>query len=63
MFSNLKLNFLLLKDCKKAVINTSEEYTSQKFRLKNKEEIKNYFFKKIEQNELISNKHKNVLQF
>ena len=37
-----------------------EENISQKFRLKNVEETRNYFFEEIEQNELMSNKHKNV---
>ena len=41
----------------------SEEHVSQKFRFKNKEEIKNYFIKKIEQNELISDKHKKFYSF
>ena len=34
------------------------ESTSQKFRLKNMEEIKKYSIKEIDQNELISKKHK-----
>ena len=33
---------------------------SQKFRLKNIDETKNYFLEEIKQNELISRKHKNV---
>ena len=38
-----------------------EENISQEFRLKNIDEIRNYFLeKKIEQNELKSRKHKNV---
>ena len=37
------------------------ESTSQKFRLKNMEEIKKYSIKEIDQNELISKKHKKVL--
>ena len=35
-----------------------EENISQEFRLENIEETKNYFIKEIEQNELISKKHK-----
>ena len=37
-----------------------EENISQEFRLKNKEEIKNYFIKKIDQNELMRKKHKKI---
>ena len=37
-----------------------EENISQKFRLKNIDEIRNYFFEEIEQNELMSRKHKKV---
>ena len=33
---------------------------SQKFRLKNIDETRNYFLKEIEQNELMSKKHKKV---
>ena len=36
----------------------AEENISQEFRLKNMEEAKNYFIKEIDQNKLISNKHK-----
>ena len=35
-----------------------EENISQEFRVKNTEETKNYFIEKIEQNELLHNKHK-----
>ena len=38
----------------------TEENISQEFRLKNIEEIKNYFIKEICQNELMSNKHRKV---
>ena len=38
----------------------SKENRSQEFRLKNIDEIRNYFVEEIEQNELMSNKHKNV---
>ena len=38
----------------------SEENTSQEFRLKKVAEIKNYLFIVINQNELISKKHKKV---
>ena len=38
----------------------AEEKISQEFRLKNLNETKNYFVEDIEQNELISTKHKNV---
>ena len=37
-----------------------EENISQEFRLKNLEVIKNYFIKEIDQNELISKKHKRL---
>ena len=37
-----------------------EENISQEFRLKNIDEIKNYFLEEIEQNELMSRKHKKV---
>ena len=37
-----------------------EEKISQKFRLKNIEKFKNYFIKKIDQNELMNQKHKKV---
>ena len=40
------------------MINISDENVSQEFRLKDVEEIKNYFIKEIEQNEWMSNKHK-----
>ena len=40
----------------------TEEKISQGFRLKNIKEIKNYFIKEIDQNELMSNKHKKVLR-
>ena len=35
-----------------------EENVSQEFRLKNIEKTRNYFVEKIEQNELMSNKHR-----
>ena len=38
----------------------AEENISQEFRLKNIHEKRNYFLKEIEQNELISKKHKKV---
>ena len=38
----------------------AEENISQKFRLKNINETKSFFIKEIEQNELMSKKHKNV---
>ena len=37
-----------------------EESISQEFRLKNIDETRNYFFEEIEQNKLMSKKHKNV---
>ena len=37
-----------------------EENTNQEFRLKNMDKTRNYFLKEIEQNELISRKHKKV---
>ena len=38
----------------------AEEDISQKFRLKNIEETRNYFIKEIHQNELMSKTHKKV---
>ena len=38
----------------------TKENLSQQFRLKNVEETRNYFVEEIEQNELMSNKHKRV---
>ena len=38
----------------------AEEHINQTFRLKIKEEIKNYFIKEIDQNELMITKYKNV---
>ena len=37
-----------------------EENISQEFRLENIDETKNYFLEEIEQNELMSKKHKKV---
>ena len=37
-----------------------EKNISQKFRLKNKDETRNNFLEEIEQNELMSRKHKKV---
>ena len=37
-----------------------EENISKEFRLNNIEEIKNYFIKEINQNEIMSKKHKKV---
>ena len=37
-----------------------EENISQEYRLKNVDETKNYFVEEIEQNELMSKKHKKV---
>ena len=37
-----------------------EENTSQKLRLKNLDETRNYFLEEIEQNQLMSKKHKKV---
>ena len=39
----------------------AEENICQEFRFKNIEETRNYFIKKIDQNELMSNKHKKDL--
>ena len=39
------------------------EYISQKFRLKNIEETKNYFIKEINQNELMRKNHKQVSNY
>ena len=36
------------------------ENISQEFRLRNTDETRNYFLKKIEQNELMSKKHKKI---
>ena len=41
----------------------TEENTSQVFRLKNIDETRNYFIEKINQNELMSKKHKKFLEF
>ena len=38
----------------------SEQNISQEFRLKNIDETRNYFLKEIEQNKLMSEKHKKV---
>ena len=38
----------------------AEENVSQEFRMKNVEQTRNYFIKEIDQNELMSNKHKKV---
>ena len=38
----------------------SVENISQQFRLKNIEEIKNYFIKEIDQNEMMRKRHKNL---
>ena len=38
----------------------SEENITQEFRLKNVDETRNYFIKEINQNELMSKKHKKV---
>ena len=37
-----------------------EENVSQEFRLKNIDKIRNYFLEEIEQNELMSRKHKKI---
>ena len=37
--------------------NIAEQNISEEFRLKNIEKTRNYFFKEIEQNELMSKKH------
>ena len=47
-------------DSKRVVKNMDEEILSQEFRLKNIKEIKNYFIKETNQNELMKNKHKKV---
>ena len=39
----------------------AEENICQEFRFKNIEETRNYFIKEIDQNELMSNKHKQDL--
>ena len=39
----------------------AEENICQEFRFKNIEETRNYFIKEIDQNELMSNKHKKDL--
>ena len=41
----------------------SEENISQKFRLKNIHETRNYFLEEKEQNEVMSKKHKKVLNY
>ena len=40
-----------------------EENISQEFRMKNIEETRNYLIKEIDQNELMSKKHKNAYKF
>ena len=40
--------------------NTVEENIRQEFRLKNKDETRNYFLEEIKQNELMSRKHRKV---
>ena len=49
-----------MMDSEKVVKNMDEENLSQEFRLKNIKEIKNYFIKETNQNELMKNKHKKV---
>ena len=41
----------------------SEESISQEFRLKNIDEVRNYFIEVIKQNELVSKKHKKACRF
>ena len=41
-------------------INVAEENISQEFRMKDIEEMRNYFFEEINQNELVSKKQKKV---
>ena len=41
----------------------SEKNINQEFRLKKIEEIRNYLLREINQNELMSKKHKNVCRF
>ena len=41
----------------------SEESMSQEFRLKNLDEVRNYFIEVIKQNELVSKKHKKACRF
>ena len=41
----------------------AEENITQEFRLKNVIETRNYFMKEIDQNELMSMKHKNIWNF
>ena len=43
--------------------NTVEENISQEFILKDRDEIRNYFLKEIEQNELISRKNRKSLYY
>ena len=58
---NLKISLNLEIDSEKVVINMGEEFISQEFRLKNIEEIRNYFTKKIDQNKLMmGNKYNKV---
>ena len=49
-----------MMDSEKVVKNMDEENLSQEFRLKNIKEIKNYFIKETNQNELMKKKHKKV---
>ena len=41
----------------------SDESMSQEFRLKNIDEVRNYFIEVIKQNELVSKKHKKACRF
>ena len=52
----------MLKSIRKYKI-VSEENISQEFRLKNIDETRNYLIEEINQNELMSKKHKNVYGF
>ena len=48
---------------KSVVANMAEGNKTQEFRLENMEKTKNYFLKVINQNELMSRKHKKNLLF
>ena len=47
----------------KLVINIAEENISQKYRSKNIDQIKNYFIKEIDRNELMSKEHQQLSRF
>ena len=51
---------LLLENSIRKYVIISEENISQEFKMKNIDKTRNYLVKEINQNEVISKKHKNV---